>query len=216
MSFKYYEQAPASGGKAKSAVIFLHGVGSNGQDLIALAPPLAEALPDTAFVSPDAPFAYDAAPMAEAYQWFSLQNRNPDAMLEGARNAQAALDSFIDEIMRKYEITADKLALFGFSQGTMMALFAAPRRKDKLVGIVGCSGALLAPDLLADEAINKPDICLIHGEADDIVPFERMAQAEDKLKENGFSVESHARPYLPHSIDMQGVEFAKKFLSDRL
>lgn len=216
MSFKYYEQAPASGTKAESVVIFLHGVGSNGQDLIALAPPLAEALPNTAFVSPDAPFEYDMAPMGNAFQWFSLAVREPAAMLAGAQKVQPLVDAFIDEILAKYGIPASKLVLFGFSQGTMTSLFVAPRRAEKLAGIVGCSGALLAPELLEDEAKSKTDICLIHGELDDIVPFERMQQAESALKASGFSVESHARPHLPHSIDMQGVEYAKSFLVERL
>ena len=215
MSLKYYEH-PAKSGKVESVVIFLHGVGSNGQDLIALAPPLADTLPNTVFISPDAPFEYDAAPMANAYQWFSLAVREPQAMLEGAQKVQPIIDSFIDEIAKKYNLPANKIALFGFSQGTMTSLFVAPRRAEKLAGIVGCSGALLAPELLAAEATSKSDICLIHGELDDIVPFERMALAEEVLNENGFSVEAHARPNLPHSIDLQGVEFAAKFLGDRL
>lgn len=216
MSFRYYEQAPANGGAPESVVILLHGVGSNGQDLISLAPPLAEALPSTIFISPDAPFEYDMAPMANSYQWFSLAVREPEAMLAGVRKTQPLVDKFIDEILAKYNLPASKLALFGFSQGTMTSLFIAPRRAEEIAGIVGCSGALLAPELLAAEAKTKPDICLIHGQVDDVVPFERMTQAETALKENGFSVESHARPNLPHSIDMQGVEFAKKFLAARL
>lgn len=213
---KYYEQQPASGNAPESAVIFLHGVGSNGQDLIALAPPLAEALPNTVFVSPDAPFAYDMAlGYPNMFQWFSLQNRAPEAMLEGVRNAEPLVNALIDEIAEKYSLPSSKIALFGFSQGTMTSLFVAPRRADKLAGIVGCSGALLAPELLVGETVNKPDICLIHGELDDVVPFAAMTSAEKILKQNGFNVESHPRPNLPHSIDMQGIEFAKKFLGSR-
>lgn len=213
---KYYEQQPASGDKPTSAVIFLHGVGSNGQDLIALAPPLAEALPNTVFISPDAPFEYDMAlGYPNMFQWFSLQNRAPEAMLEGVRDAQPLVDELIEEIAAKYELPAGKIALFGFSQGTMTSLFVAPRRAEKLAGIVGCSGALLAPELLS-EAASKPDICLIHGEQDDVVPFSAMQIAEKTLRANGFSVQAHVRPNLPHSIDMQGIEFAKKFLSQRL
>lgn len=214
---RYYEQQPANGNKPESAVIFLHGVGSNGQDLIALAPPLAEALPNTVFISPDAPFAYDMAlGYPNMYQWFSLQNREPQAMLEGVRKAEPMVNALIDEIAEKYGLPSSKIALFGFSQGTMTSLFVAPRRADKLAGIVGCSGALLAPELLADETVNKPDICLIHGEQDDVVPFTAMVSAENALKQNGFSVETHPRPNLPHSIDMQGIEFAKAFLVEHL
>lgn len=217
MSFRTYDFEPKNGKPPTSAVIFLHGVGSNGRDLISLAPLLAEALPHTVFISPDAPFEYDAAPGYEGmHQWFSLSDRAPEKMLAGLRNAQPLVDELIDNVLAKYALDASKLALFGFSQGTMTSLFVGARRKEKIAAIVGCSGALLAGETLSAEATAKPDICLIHGEDDDVVPFAAMAKAESILKENGFIVESHARPGLPHSIDLDGIETAKKFLAARL
>lgn len=212
-----FDLEPKNGNSPKSVVVFLHGVGSNGRDLISLAPMLAEALPDTAFVSPDAPFEYDMAiGYADMYQWFSLADRTPEKMLAGLRNVQPLADDFLDSILEKYALPASKLALFGFSQGTMTSLFVATRRVEKIAGIVGCSGALLAPELLVSEAKNKPDICLIHGEQDDVVPFAAMKKAHSELSQAGFSVEAHPRPKLAHSIDLEGIEFAKKFLSQRL
>ena len=205
-------------GSPKSALILLHGVGSNGRDLISLAPMLAEALPNTAFISPDAPFEYDMGMgmMSDAYQWFSLADRAPEKMLAGLRHVQPLVDSFIDNVLEKYALPANKLALFGFSQGTMTSLFVGARRLEKIAGIVGCSGALLAPELLASETASKPDICLIHGVQDDVVPFAAMDKAAVELEKNGFSVETHARAGLPHSIDLEGIEAAKKFLAARL
>ena len=211
-----YDLEPKNG-IVKSAVILLHGVGSNGRDLISLAPMLAEALPNTVFISPDAPFEYDMAiGYADMYQWFSLADRTLDVMLAGLRNVQPIIDDLIDSVLEKYALPASKLALFGFSQGTMTALFVGARRAEKIAGIVGCSGALLAPELLASEAVSKPDICLIHGVQDDVVPFAAMQNAEIALKENGFKVETHSRPDLAHSIDLEGIESAKKFLATRL
>jgi phospholipase/carboxylesterase len=216
MAFRSFDLEPKNG-KPKSALILLHGVGSNGRDLISLAPMLADALPDTAFISPDAPFEYDMAiGYADMYQWFSLSDRAPEKILTGLRHVQPLVNNFIDSVLEKYALPASKLALFGFSQGTMTSLFVGARRADKIAGIVGCSGALLAPELLANEAVSKPDICLIHGEQDDVVPFAAMGKAEAELKGNGFSVEAHSRNGLAHSIDLQGIEFTKSFLKERL
>jgi phospholipase/carboxylesterase len=137
-------------------------------------------------------------------------------MLAGLHNVQPLVGEFIDSVLEKYALPASKLALFGFSQGTMTSLFVGARRAEKIAGIVGCSGALLAPELLASESVSKPDICLIHGEQDDVVPFAAMAKAQAELKENGFSVEAHSRPNLAHSIDWEGIEAAKKFLAAHL
>ncbi len=217
MAFTSYDYAPKNGQTPSSAVVLLHGVGSNGQDLISLAPMLAEALPNTVFISPDAPFEYDAAPgYGGMFQWFSLSDRNPEVMLAGLQKVQPLVDDFLDKVLAKYALDASKLALFGFSQGTMTSLHIAPRRVDKLAGVVGCSGALLAPELLANETKSKPDICLIHGVQDDVVPFAAMDKAEKELTKAGFKTTAHARPGLPHSIDLEGIEIAKKFLSKAL
>lgn len=214
MSFTSYDFAPQNGQAPTSAVVLLHGVGSNGQDLISLAPMLAETLPNTVFISPNAPFEYDMAPgYGGMFQWFSLADRNPQAMLSGVQKVQPLVDELLDKVLEKYALPANKLALLGFSQGTMTSLHIAPRRAEQLAGVVGFSGALLAPELLATEAKTKPEICLIHGVQDDVVPFAAMEKARAELSENGFTVSSHARPGLPHSIDLEGIETAKKFLA---
>ena len=205
---------PLSGAKAKSAVIFLHGYGSDGENLIGLAPFMQEAFPDTVFLSPNAPTKMPY--YGGGYEWFPLTDRNYAAMLQGAKMVAPIINQFIDEVLAEYELKDENIALIGFSQGTMVSLFSAIRRLQKIAGIVGFSGALVAPELVATDAKVKPDICLIHGEADDVVPFAAMAQAEKALKNAGFKVESHARPNLPHSIDPEGIDIAIKFLKSKL
>ncbi len=205
---------PVSGKAPKSAVIFLHGLGSDGENLIGLAPFMAEKFPDTIFISPNAPFRFDM--FEQGYQWFSLTDRDPAKMLHGVREAAPILDKFIDEVLAEYKLDESKLALVGFSQGTMTALYTAIRRAKKIAAIVGFSGSLIAPELLAAEAKVKPDICLIHGDADDVVPHAALAHAERALMKEGFYVEAHTRPWLTHSIDMPGIETALKFLETRL
>jgi phospholipase/carboxylesterase len=207
-------RGPASGAEASSLVVFLHGLGADGSDLIALADPLSQVLPDTAFVAPDAPFPCDMAPMGR--QWFSLQRRDPEEMLEGARKAAPYINAFLDDEIARLGLSEDRLALVGFSQGTMMSLYCALRRPKNCAGIVGFSGLLIAPELLAAEVVSRPPVLLVHGTDDPVVPFPAMAAAEAGLKAAGIAVTSQARPGLPHGIDPGGLQLAAEQLESWL
>lgn len=204
------EYAPASGGQPKKIVLLLHGLGADGDDLIGLAPHIAPALPDAVFVSPHAPFPCDMAPYGR--QWFSLQERTPAAILAGVQAARPILDAFIDKLLRRFALTDADLALVGFSQGTMMSLFTAPRRDRPVAGVLGYSGALAGAEILAQEAKAKPPILMVHGDADEIVPAQASQAAKAALAAAGFDVELHIRPGLPHSIDEQGLILGVNFL----
>ena len=201
---------PASGGEAEQLVILLHGLGADGADLIGLAPHWGETLPDAAFVAPNAPFPCDMAPMG--YQWFSVQNQSPEGRLAAAQAVAPALDAFIDAELARAGLGAESMALVGFSQGTMMSLYVAPRRAAGMAAVVGYSGRLLAPELLSDEAVSKPPVMLIHGELDDLVPFSCMAEAEAGLTAVGFDVQTLACPGIGHGIDPRGLQRGGSFL----
>jgi phospholipase/carboxylesterase len=205
---------PASGGTPKQLVILLHGWGADGPNLIDLASMFAQALPDAQFVSPNAPFPCEANPYG--YQWFSLMDRQPQHMLAGARHAADIFNAFADSQLKALGLDNSKLALVGFSQGTMTALQVAMRRTPAIAALVGFSGALVGAETLAAEIKARPPVCLIHGEHDDIVPYRSLAAAESALKANGVSVESHSRPMLGHSIDMEGIRIAAEFLKKNL
>lgn len=201
---------PAAGGPAEQLVILLHGLGADGQDLIGLAPHWAQALPNAAFVSPNAPFPCDMAPFG--YQWFSVQDRTPEAMIAGVRMSAGPLDAFIEREMGNAGLDESKTALVGFSQGTMMSLFVGPRRERQLAGIVGFSGRLIAPELLAEEIKTHPPVLLAHGTADEVVPYESMALAEEGLKAAGIEVETLDCPGVGHGIDQNGLIRGAEFL----
>jgi phospholipase/carboxylesterase len=201
---------PAGGGKPGRIVLLLHGVGADGHDLIGLAPYFARGLPDAVFVSPHGPFPCDMAPMGR--QWFSLQDRTPAVLLAGIQATAPILDAFMDAELARYGLADDRLALVGFSQGTMMSLYVAPRRAKPIAGVVGYSGALAGPDRLPGDVKSKPPILLIHGDADQVVPFTAMAAAAQGLKAAGIPVETLRRPGLPHSIDEEGIAAGVKFL----
>jgi phospholipase/carboxylesterase len=204
-------RAPDSGTEARRLIVLLHGVGSNGDDLIGLAPHFAQVVPDAEFLAPNAPFDCEHSPMG--YQWFDITGEEGDARLAQLRHAASIVDAFLDtELARRGLVEAD-LALIGFSQGTMISLFVGLRRHAACAGILGYSGRLEAPHLLADEIRCRPRVMLIHGEQDDRLPVALMDEAQAALSRNGVSVVTHRRPRLGHGIDQDGVMLGAGFLA---
>lgn len=207
------ERKPRSG-KAKQLVVILHGWGADGDNLIDLADLFAQALPDAHFFAPNAPDICEVNPYG--YQWFSLMDRRMEPMLSGARQAADTLNAFLDARQQELGLDNSHTALVGFSQGTMLSLHAGLRHEPPLACIVGYSGMLLGPELLAREMKSKPPVCLIHGQLDDVVPYTSLNAAESVLRAHGLTVETHTRPGIGHSIDMPGIEIAAKFLKAHL
>jgi phospholipase/carboxylesterase len=205
---------PAAGGDPRSIVIFLHGYGSNGADLIGLAAYWRAALPNTLFIAPNAPQPCPGAP--GGYQWWPLTSLEPEARAAGVREPAAALNAFIDSQLKRYDLTEDKLALVGFSQGTMTALHVGPRRERPIAGIVGYSGMLVDGEALATEGRTRPPVLLVHGADDTVLPVAALHDAERALGALGFSVSTHVPPRLGHSIDEDGLSLGAQFLVEVL
>jgi phospholipase/carboxylesterase len=205
---------PAAGGKPRRLVLLLHGLGADGNDLIGLAPHWSPLLPEAEFLSPNAPFPCDFAPYG--YQWYSVQDRSPDMQLAGVRAAAPILDAFIDEALAARGLTARDLALVGFSQGTVMSLFVGLRRAEPVAGILGYSGRLIAPELLAAELRARPPVLLVHGTEDPLIPHAEMASAEQALRAAGVPVETLSCPGIGHSIDEVGLSRGGRFLKSVL
>jgi phospholipase/carboxylesterase len=214
MSLSGPSRPPVAGGKPRRLVILLHGLGADGNDLIGLQQYWGRLVPDAEFLSPNAPFPCDGAPWG--YQWFSVQDRSLPAILAGVRAAAPTLDAFIDEELQKRGLADGDLALVGFSQGTMMALYVGLRRAAAPAGIVGYSGRLIAEDLLASELRARPPVLLVHGTDDPVVPFQSLAHAEAALTGAGVPVETLVCPGVGHSISPEGLQRAAAFLQQVL
>jgi phospholipase/carboxylesterase len=207
-------EAPATGRPARSIVVLLHGYGSNGADLIGFVPYWRDALPDTLFLAPDAP--QDCPGTAFGRQWWPLTSLAPEARAAGVRVSAPALNAFIDHHLAANSLAEDRLALVGFSQGTMMALHVAPRRERRIAGVVGYSGMLADPEALGAEVRTKPAILLAHGDVDDVLPLAAMRQAEARLSDLGFPLETYVAAGLGHSVDGEGLALGARFLTERL
>lgn len=205
-------------GTTRSVVVFLHGYGANGADLLGLADPIGEHLPDTLFVAPDAPERCAGAPMG--YQWFPIpwiDGSSEEESERGMQSAIADLNAFLDALMVDEDVLPEQVVLFGFSQGTMMALHVAPRREDPVAGIVAFSGRLLSPEALKDEVVSKMSILLVHGDADDVVPPQSLPEAAEALQEAGFQdVFAHIQKGTGHGIAEDGLSVALAFMRDKL
>jgi phospholipase/carboxylesterase len=205
-------------GPARQLVVFLHGYGADGNDLIDIGRAWQEYLPHAAFVSPHAPEPCGQAPVGR--QWFPLTFRDPNERWIGVNKAAPGLQRFLDAELERHKLPPSALALVGFSQGTMMALHVGLRRTAATAAIVGYSGLLVVPpeselEAFAAEIKSRPPVLLVHGERDELIPVQALFQAAQGLSALGVSVEWHLSAGVGHGIDAEGLRHGGEFLARR-
>ena len=205
-------------GPARQLIVFLHGYGADGNDLIDIGRAWQGLLPETAFVSPHAPEPCGQAPTGR--QWFNLTFRTPNERWDGARKAAPVLERFLDAELARHKLPPQALALVGFSQGTMMALHAGLRRAVPPAAIVGYSGIFVLPekakpDAVAGEIKSRPPVLLIHGAQDDLIPAPALFQSAQALAALEVPVEWHLSEGIGHGIDQEGLRQGGEFLARR-
>jgi phospholipase/carboxylesterase len=207
---------PRSGGAARQLVVFLHGYGADGNDLIDIGRAWQPLLPHAAFVSPHAADPCDQAPTGR--QWFPLSSRGSNERWPGANRAMPALMDFLDAELARHDLPPSALALVGFSQGTMMALHVGLRRSVAPFAIVGYSGLLVLPpdgktETLAPEVASRPPVLLVHGGRDEVIPMEALFLAASGLSSLDIPTEWHLSAAVGHGIDQEGLRHGGEFLA---
>jgi phospholipase/carboxylesterase len=200
---------------ASSLVVLLHGYGASGDDLIGLSNAWQGALPETVFIAPHAP---ERLPYQEhgGYQWFPLTFRDHGELWRGVCSAAPVLNRYLDAELARYRMEQRRLALVGFSQGTMLALHVGLRRGIAPAAIIGYSGVIAGPEHLKRDIRARPPVQLTHGEQDPVVPLEALHITREALATAGIPVEWHVRPGLAHGIDPQGLKLGGAFLERSL
>ncbi|MET0155496.1 MAG: dienelactone hydrolase family protein [Rickettsiales bacterium] len=197
-----------------SVMIFLHGLGADASDLFGVAQNFAEKLPSTYMFVPNAPFPCAMNP--QGFQWFDFADRSETALYKEVKKAASYLNEAIDYFIKYYKIAPSRIVLFGFSQGAMTALHVALRRDRKLGAVLAYSGALLGDESTSYEYISKTPVCLVHGRADQVVPFSAFEEAKHRLQAAGVPVRGFANQTLGHGIDQGGMQIGLRMATEAL
>ena len=212
MKITYEEHRTAKSGNTKKLVIMLHGIGSNAADLISLVDYLG-VNNNTSYISPNAPTPYDMASVG--FQWFSLKDYSEEALYRELTKAAPIFEKYLEEQIKKYSIDYNDVIVLGFSQGTMMALHSVPRLPHSIDSVIAISGALINSSALGEQDIWKPSILLIHGDADQVVPFAAFKHAANDLISLGFQVDGFVMNNTGHNINSAALNKIKDFLISR-
>ena len=205
---------PLSKEKPKNAVILCHGYGGDGKDISILASYWKAHLTDTIFICPDAP--EKCAASTSGFQWFDLLDQTTEQILSKSLVAEIKLNKFIDEVKEKNNLSANQIAIVGFSQGCMISLQTGIKRKDKINSIIGYSGKIINTDHLGKNIISRPNIILMHGDVDQVVPIEGLLEAKNFFIQNDYSIETQIFKNCEHRIPTEGSSLGLQFIKKHL
>ncbi|MBD1149989.1 alpha/beta fold hydrolase [Pelagibacterales bacterium SAG-MED29] len=205
---------PLSKAKPKNAVILCHGYGGDGKDISILAGYWKAYLPDTIFICPDAPEKCDASP--SGFQWFGLIDETPEQILSKSLVAEIKLNKLIDEVKEKNHLSANQIVIGGFSQGCMISLQTGIKRKDKINSIIGYSGKIIDIEHLGKNIVSRPNIILMHGDKDQIVPIDGLLEAKSFFSKNNYEIETKIFKNCEHRIPIEGSSLGLQFIKKHL
>ena len=205
---------PLSKIKPKNAVILCHGYGGDGKDISILAGYWRTYLPDTIFICPDAPEKCEASP--SGFQWFDLTDQDPEQILSKSLVAENKLNKLIDEVKESYNLLANQIIIGGFRQGSMISLQTGIKRKDKINSILGYSGKIIDLEHLSKNIVSRPNIFLMHGDIDQVVPVDGLLEAKNFFNKNNYEIETKIFKDCEHRIPMEGSSLGLQFIKKHL
>ena len=201
---------PIAGQEIKNIVVLLHGYGGDGNDIAQVTLNWKRFLPNTLFICPNAPEVCSIN--SSGYQWFDLSQDNEEFIVKESNKNELILKKFLYEVKEKFSLPNSKICLSGFSQGCMMSINAGLTSDEKYSGILGFSGKIISKKELSKRIINKPEILLIHGENDDIVPCVKSLEAKDFLERNKVPVNLEIIKDCGHHIPIEASSIGLKFI----
>ena len=205
---------PLSKNKPKNAVILCHGYGGDGNDISILANYWRAHLPDTIFICPDAPEKCAASP--SGFQWFDLMDQTSDEILTKSLVAEIKLNKLIDEVKAAYKLSSDKIILCGFSQGCMISLQTGLKREDKINSVIGYSGKIIDIKHIENNIKSRPDIILMHGEKDEVVPVSFLLEAIELFNRIDYKIQTKIFKNCEHRIPQEGSSLGLEFIKKKL
>ena len=205
---------PKSNSAPKNIVILCHGYGGDCKDISVLANYWKNFLPDTLFACPDAPEVCKVNP--DGFQWFDLMDQKSEEILSRSLVAEKKLNSFINEISDANKIETKRIALVGFSQGCMISLQTAIKRKDSIKCLIGYSGKILNPEHLKKNINSKPQIYLMHGDIDAVVPLNSLLEAKEFFDKQNYKINTKIFKNCEHRIPTEGSSIGLQFLKKNL
>jgi phospholipase/carboxylesterase len=211
MRLKGPELAAKNGERPKQLIMLLHGMGKTGEELSSIAQRTRSIFPDAYFICPNAPYPHDES--SHGYQWFSTKDLSEPALLKGLNNSMRLLNELVNYQLNRFQLKENNLAVVGVSQGSMVALHTFLRRPSPVASLIGFSGTIVSPYLLNKELKSKPNVLLVHGKEDPIIPFKYLRLTYKSLLDLGINVKTKVYPSLGHTVNLRGVVEAIRFIS---
>ena len=205
---------PSSKSLAKNAVILCHGYGGDGKDISIVANYWKNFLPDALFICPDAPEICKVSP--NGFQWFDLMDQTQEEILAKSLIAENKLNKFIDEVTKKNKILENKVALVGFSQGCMISLQTALKRKKNINCLIGYSGKIINHEHLRNNIVSRPEIYLMHGDKDQVVPINDFLASKEFFASQKYKIHTKIFENCEHRIPTEGLSIGLEFLKKKL
>ena len=206
--------SPLSKNKPQQAIVLCHGYGGDSRDISNLAIHWQRFLPETIFLCPNAPEICKVNP--QGYQWFDLSSDQEEVILEKSLAAEEKLNTFLDQVLDNFQLEPNNLALVGFSQGCMMSIQIALKKKEQINCLVGYSGKVINQKHLSDNINSKPKIFLMHGANDTLVSPTHLLEAKEYLVKHGLKIKTKMFKNCEHSISVKGTSLGLGFLRKNL
>ena len=205
---------PLTKAKPKNAVILCHGYGGDGKDISILANYWRNHLPETIFICPDAP--EKCTESISGFQWFDLRDESAEQILSKSLIAEIKLNKLIDEVKKENNLSGSQIALGGFSQGCMISLQTGLKRKDTINSIIGYSGKIIDVEHLSKNIVSRPNIILMHGDIDQVVPIDSLLEAKNFFSKHNYEIETHIFKNCEHRIPTEGSSLGLQFIKKHL